>query len=381
MGNIRPKGLRTWIEVDTDAIARNYRLFRSIIPKSTKLLAVVKSNAYGHSHIDFAREMQKLGADYIAVDSILEGLSLRRSGITIPILVLGHTLDERFADAAKHDIAIAVSSLHQLRMLAKNRYPRPLRIHIKVETGLGRQGFTSAEMPSVLGFIKKNLETKRVIVEGLFTHLAQGKDPASPGYTRRQLKSFAVWTDAIHALGVKSLLHSGASGPTLVFPETHMDMVRIGIGMYGLWPDEKTRLALGRTHALAPVLSWRAVISETKRLPRGSAIGYDSTEKLRRDSIVAIVPIGYWHGFPRALSSKGAVLVAGRRAKVLGRVSMDMIAIDVTAIPGAKRGSRVTLIGKDGRAEISAQEIADLMHASVYELVTRINPLIKRMYI
>ncbi len=374
------RGLRTWIEIDRKAILHNYKIFRSRIPVGTKLLGVVKSNAYGHSHIDFSKELQKLGIDYIAVDSIIEGLSLRKTSIRCPILVLGHTLNERMEDAAAHDIQIAVSSIEQLQELKKKKFKRILKIHIKVDTGLHRQGFILSDLKRVIEFLKWNKKTKHVIIEGLFTHFAQGKDPKSPAYTQKQLKEFNVWVEAFHKVGVNPILHAAATGPTLIFPETHFDMVRVGVGLYGVWPDEKTKKYLQKKLTLKPVLSWRTVLSEIKKLPKGSRIGYDSTETLKRHSVIAVCPIGYWHGFPRSLSSKGYVLINGKRAKVLGRVSMDMISVDVTGIGDVKVGSIATIIGRDGKEELSAEAIAKSMNASAYEFLTRINPLIKRIY-
>lgn len=381
MTTVNHKGLRTWIEIDRRAIKHNYKLFRSLIPKTTKLLSVVKSNAYGHSHIDFSKEAEALGVNYIAVDSIVEGLSLRKNGIRCPILVLGHTLHVRIKDAAVHDIRVAVSSITQLHQLKKEIFRRPLKIHIKVDTGLHRQGFTLDDLTEVRKFLEWNKKTKRVVVEGLFTHFAQGKDPLHPLYTKKQLEEFNTWVKEFHMLGVHPILHSAATGPTLVFPESHFDMVRIGIGLYGIWPDEKTKKFLEKKYTLKPILSWKAVVSEVKKLPKGSKIGYDSTETLKRASTVAVCPIGYWHGFSRALSSHGFVLINGRRAKVLGRVSMDMISVDVTGIKNVKVGSIATIIGKDGKDELKAEDIADSMNASTYEFLTRLNPLIKRIYI
>ncbi|TAJ16075.1 alanine racemase [Patescibacteria group bacterium] len=381
MKTTQPKGLRTWIEIDTKAVQHNYKLFRSLIHKNTKLMGVVKSNAYGHSHIDFAKTLQKLDVDFLAVDSIVEGLSLRKNGIRTPLLVLGHTLHERIQEASKNNIAIAVSSESQLIELKKKRFTPPLRIHIKIDTGLHRQGFTERDLGVISDFLLWNKEAKRVVIEGIFTHFAQAKDPSSIQYTGMQLKEFARWIDVFHELGYKPIIHAAATGGTIVFPESHFDMVRIGIGMYGIWPDSATKKYFKKTINLKPVLSWKTVISEIKELPRGSRIGYDSTEHLKQDGVVAVCPVGYWHGFPRALSSKGYVLVNGKRAKILGRVSMDMISIEITGIRNVSIGSVVTLIGKDGKDELFAEDIAHSMHASAYELLTRLNPLIKRIYV
>jgi alanine racemase len=374
--------LRTWIEIDRRAIAHNYRLVRSLIPKSTKLAAVVKSNAYGHYLVDFARELERLGADYLAVDSIVEGIRLRKSGVRAPLLVLAYTLPENLTEAAKRKIDVAVSSFVQLERIRKKRFPAPLSLHIKTDTGMHRQGFLPEDIPRVMKILGALSKRKDIRIAGLFTHFAGAKGKRNALYTRKQVREFRKWIAAFSKGGFAPLIHAAASGGTLLFPEAHYGMVRPGIVLYGIWPSDEAEKKLKRKLALAPVLSWKSIISETKRLPKGSKIGYDGTETLKRLSTVAICPVGYWHGFPRALSSKGHVLVRGKRAKVLGRVSMDMIAIDVTGIPGVRSGDVVTLIGKDGALRLRAEDIAKLIPgSSAYELLTRLNPLIKRIFV
>lgn len=382
MPMLQPKGMRTWIEIDRKAIARNYRLFRSLIPRTTKLMGVVKSNAYGHYLVDFSKELRKLGVDFLGVDSILEAVMLRKNGIRSPILVLGHTLPENFREAAQRNISIAISSPEQLSYLERTRQKNIPKVHIKTDTGMHRQGFSLPEMPGVRRFLEKNLETGHVQVEGVFTHFAGAKGKDNGIYTRRQLAEFKKWRETFEESGYEPVAHAGASGGTLLFSESHLGMVRIGIGMYGVYPSEEIEKKLGKKLRLAPVLSWRTVVSEVKKAPKGERIGYDLTETLKRDSTIAVCPIGYWHGFPRALSSVGQVLVRGKRAKVLGRVSMDMISVDVTGIEGARIGDTVTLIGRDRKETLRAEDIAKLMPgSSAYELLTRINPLIKRFFI
>ena len=377
-----PKGIRTWIEIDRAAIAKNVRLFRSLIPKTTKLAAVVKSNAYGHYLVDFAKEAEKLGVDFLAVDSFTEGMRLRKEGVRAPILVLAHTLPENLAEAARRNIDLSISSMPQLHYLERTHFYTPLSIHLKVDTGMHRQGFTLADMPQVLKFLERVRGRKDLRVVGLFTHFAGAKGKRNKLYTNHQIREFKKWIVAFHKAGYQPLVHAAASGGTLLFPESHFDMVRIGIGLYGIWPSEEAESQLGKKIQLAPVLSWRTVISETKDLPAGARIGYDGTEILKQKRRVAVCPIGYWHGYPRAHSSKGYVLVRGKRARVLGRVSMDMISIDITGIRGTKAGDVVTIVGKDGSERLRAEEVGtEAPGSSAYEFVTRLNPLIKRIFV
>lgn len=379
--NLERKGLRTWIEIDTKALTHNYSELRSIT-KSCKLMAVVKSNAYGHGFVGISQAVEKFGIDWIGVDSIVEALALREEGITKPILVLGYTLPEMLERAAAQNISLTVSTFELLEMIKSTPFSHTLKIHIKVDTGMHRQGFQEFQIEEVMNVLA-DLGAK-VNVEGLFTHFAAAKDPNAREDTRAQVASFMKWAAAFDAAGFKAIKHASASGGTLIFPEAHLDMVRSGIATYGLWPSaeaQKVERIDGKKVELHPILSWRTLISEVKKVPKGDRVGYDFTETFERDSTIAIVPIGYWHGYARALSSVGQVLVRGARARVLGRVSMDMLIIDVTDIPHVHVGDEVTLIGKDGHEEVTAQELADLSNTSLYEFVTRLNPLIKRIYL
>jgi len=380
MKNTR-NGLRTWLEIDCRAIEKNYKFFRSLINSKTKLMAVVKSNAYGHGLVDFAKELKRLGADWFGVDSVMEGLALRREGIKSPILVLGYTLPDKFKEAAENDISITVSSFEILKSLQKNHFSKSLKIHIKVDTGMHRQGFLLQNLPKVLSFLKIENCKLKIKLEGLYTHFAAAKNPAFPEYTKNQIAEFEKWRSAFKKAGLSPICHTSATAGAMIFPQANFDMVRIGIGLYGLWPAKEIQSYFTDRISLAPTLSWKTIISEIKDLPKGSKIGYDCTETLQKDSRVAVCPIGYWHGYPRVLSSIGFVLVNGQRARILGRVSMDMISIDVTDIKNAKIGSEVILIGKQGKEEIFAGELANLSDTSHYEIVTRLNPLMKRVYI
>jgi alanine racemase len=368
--------VRTWIEVDRDAIKKNYHTFRGLLSPETKLMAVVKSNAYGHELVGFSKEADKLGVDFFGVDSITEGVALRRERIEKPILVLGYTMPENFKAASENKISITVSSFDGLSALKENKYP--LKIHIKIDSGMHRQGFYPIDAQKVIDALKK---LPHVAVEGVFTHFANAKDPSFPNDTDKQAAEFQKATDVFEKAGLRFVKHASATAGAILFPQYHFDMVRIGIGLYGLWPAKEVQETFGKKIKLHPALSWKTVIAETKIVPKGDGIGYNFTEIFKKDTKIAVCPIGYWHGFPRALSSVGYVLVNGKRARVLGRVSMDMITVEVNDIKNIKAGDEVVLIGKSNKAQITADEFAEYADTSCYEIVTRINPKIQRVFV
>lgn len=376
------QGIRTWIEIDKKAIKHNFSVFRSMLNTKTKLMAVIKSNAYGHNFTDFAHEMERLGADFLGVDSIVEGLALRKDGIRTPTLVLGYTLPEMVGKAISNDISISVSTLESLQYIIDNRkhFKKIPNIHIKIDTGMHRQGFMAEDQKKLLKIVSAHSE-KSFHVEGLFTHFASAKDPAFPRETEKQIAEFKSWVEAFKNININPIVHASATAGALLFREAHFDMVRIGIGLYGLWPAEEIKNALEEKVLLKPVLSWKSIISEIKKYPKGGRIGYDLTESLSQNSVVAIVPVGYWHGYPRALSSLGKMLVKSKECKVLGRISMDMICIDVSKVKDIKVGDEVVIIGNDSTSFCSMEGISRILDLSWYETVTRLNPLIKRIYL
>lgn len=370
-------GLRTWVELSRSALAHNLRTFRRVLGPGCRIMAVAKSNAYGHGLYDLVPLLEELGVDAVGVDSIVEAVTLRRKGVTKPILVMGFTLPSRFGDAARNGVAITVSSFESLRALASSEDGRKIRVHIKVDTGMHRQGFLPAELPGVLRFLMAR--PGRIAVEGLYTHFAAAKDPAHPAATRGQIAGFEAAAAAFARDGFGPVRHACATAGVLNYPGAHYDMARVGIGLMGHWPSAETRRAWEGRISLRPVLSWRTLVAETKRLPAGASLGYDLTERLTRDSKIGICPVGYWHGYPLALSGKGQALVRGRRVRVLGRVSMDMLVVDLTDAGGAKTGDAVTLIGREKGEAVDADATARLAGTTVYELLTRLNPLLRKI--
>ena len=369
--------LRTWVEIDTKAIAKNIARLKSFIAPKTKFLAVVKSNAYGHGIIAYAKESKKSGVDFFGVDSIEEALELRGAGIRESILVLGFVFPEQFKVAAEKNISITISSLESLRTLFFLKSKKPLKIHIKVDTGLHRQGFLGSDIEKVFRELKKTGD--RIIIEGLYTHFAAMETPKYIDYSRMQIRELQKWKNVFSMVGIHPIVHSSATSGIFFSREFHFDMVRAGISLYGLWPSNEIKEVAPKTKLL-PVLSWKSIVTEVKKVKAGERVGYDLTEKLNRDSILAVVPLGYFHGIPRSLSSKGEFLVRGKRAKIIGRVSMDMVVVDITDIKNVRQGDEVVVIGKQGGEEISAEEFAEKAGTINYEIVTRINTVIPRIY-
>ncbi|MEY4731438.1 MAG: alanine racemase [Candidatus Parcubacteria bacterium] len=373
------EGLRTWIEIHRDAVQRNIRTFRRLIGPNVKLWSVVKSNAYGHGLYAFTPLAEQAGVDGFCVDSVVEGLSLRRAGVKKPILTLGPTLPPRLIPARKSDIAVSIPTFEALHAISGVKDPP--KFHLKIDTGMHRQGFYLHDVPKVVKALTKLRISKSKQLEGVFTHFASAKDLNYPTYTDMQFAQFEKAVAMLRKAGFRRLIrHAAATGGTLIGKNYHLDAVRVGIGLYGLWPSKELEVQLGSRIRLAPALSWRTAVAEVKRLMPGDYVGYDLTERVRRPTVAAVLPIGYWHGFPRSLSSVGEVLIRGKRARVLGRVSMAMIVVDATdARP--RVGDTAIVIGKNGRDELSAADVAARAGTIHYELVTQLNPLMERVVV
>ena len=232
MKEINHSGLRTWVEIDKSAIAYNYKQFRNLIALKTKLMGVVKSNAYGHNFLEFAKELVTLGVDYLGVDSVVEGLALRREGIKTPILVLGYTLPEMQKGAVENDLDLSISNFEALDSLLKQTYTKIPKIHLKVDTGMTRQGFQLSDLEKVIELLQKNKD--KFSLDGLFTHFAAAKNPSFPNDTKKQIEQFEVWRSAILEAGFTPICHASATSGTILFRQAEFDMVRVGMGMYGL---------------------------------------------------------------------------------------------------------------------------------------------------
>lgn len=372
----------TWVEIKKQAILYNLRQFRKLIGPKVKLMAVVKSEAYGHGMIKVARIVQK-GADWLAIVNLQEALGLRKAGIKAPVLVLSYWQPDLANLAIKKNIDLVVYSLAQAKLLSRlaKKLKKKAFVHIKVDTGTSRMGIS---VDKALEFFRKIKKLPGVEIRGVFTHYASSEE-YNQTYTNWQTERFKKLLNQLEKEGSQPLLvHAACSASTIVNPGTHFDMARIGISMYGLWPSEETeRLAKAQKipFKLKPVLSWYARIVQIKTLPKNTCVGYGCTYKTKKKTKIAIVPVGYYEGYDRHLSKKGEVLIHGRRCKLLGQVCMNLTIVDVTRISNVRVGDRVVLIGKDRKEKITAKELAKKIGTINYEIVSRINPNIPRIYV
>lgn len=375
----RPSNLRTWVEIDKHALHKNVARFLKLIGPKKILMAVIKSNAYGHGIFETARILDSFTPfsrrGWFGVDSCVEGIHLRERGVQRPILVLGHTPPVNIDEATRKNIILTVSNFEILDAIARAR-EKPT-VHIKIDTGMHRQGFLPRQIPRLIRLLNRYGLTPA----GIYTHFASAKDSAYPTYTAMQFSTFRDVLGRFQKAGFKKCVtHAAASGGALLFPDTHADLVRVGMSLYGYHPSMESRIK-NPQFRLCPVLSWKTIVSELKEIPKNSYVGYDLTERVARKTRIAVLPIGYWHGYDRGLSSVGEVLLRGKRAKLIGRVSMDMIVVDTTDIPGVRVGDEAVLIGRQGKEALWADEVSEKISTTPYEFLTRINPRIKRVVV
>jgi len=374
-----------WAEIDLGAIAHNVRELRRIADPKARLLVAVKANAYGHGAEQVAGAALANGATDLGVARIDEGLALRRSGIAAPILIFGFTPSDRTAELVAQDLVPAVYCLENARAMAAaaRAQGRILPVHIKVDTGMGRLGIPcGAEDGSGIDEAAETVESisriDSLIVQGIFTHFATA-DQADKRYARRQFDLFSRLLDRLGTRGVKvGLRHAANSGAIMEMPETHLDMVRAGISLYGLYPsDEVDR---GRID-LKPALSLKARIVHLKPVAAGTCISYGCTYQAPKPTTIATVPIGYADGYSRGLSNRGTMLVRGQRVPIVGRVCMDLTMIDVGGVPDVSVDDEVVLIGRQNGAGLSADEVAAALGTINYEVVAALTDRVPRVYI
>jgi len=374
-----------WIEIDSSALTHNISQFRWLIGKKRKLLATVKANAYGHGILEVTKVALKAGADWLGVHSIEEGLFLRKKKVDCPILVLGYVSLDELEQAVRYDLRLTVYNPETIGRLIElaSRLDRKIRLHVKVETGTHRQGIREEDFFS---FVGKILRHPDLILEGLSTHFANIEDTTDHSYARYQLDNFKRICQKLDERGIEiPIKHIASTAAIILFPETYFDMVRIGVGMYGLWPSKETYLSCilqnRKPIQLKPVLSWKTRIAQIKKIPKGSYVGYGCTFRATRETILAVLPLGYYDGYSRAFSNVSHVIIKGQRAPVRGRVAMDFIMTDVTDIPDVHLEDEAVLLGKDGGEIISADDLAAWSGTINYEIVSRISPLLPRIIV
>ena len=376
---------QVWVEVSESAYAANLRFFRRLIGPEVELSAVVKSNAYGHGFETVAALAARHGADSFCVHSLDEALRLRRAGFSQDVLIMGPVPLARLGEVVAAGFRVVLFTRDSARRLAElTAEGGRVRVHLKLETGTYRQGIDEDELPAFADFLARH---PRLVVDGAYTHFANVEDTTDHEYAERQLERFNDAIERLRAVGVDpAIRHAACSAATLVVPRSHFEMVRIGISQYGLWSSKETYLSYRLDHpgaeaVLRPVLAWKTRVTQLKQVAAGSYVGYGCTYQTTRATRIGVLPVGYADGYDRRLSNQAHVLVRGRRAPVRGRVCMNLTMVDVTDVPGVELGDEVTLLGRQGDQEVSADHLASLAGTINYEIVTRINWQLPRVLV
>ncbi|OIP70820.1 alanine racemase, partial [Candidatus Atribacteria bacterium CG2_30_33_13] len=354
----------TWTEVNLDAIAQNVKNIKKLIGKKKELMAVVKGNAYGHDILEISSVVLENGATRLAVARLEEAIFLRKAGITVPILVLGLTLKPQAESLVSYDITPTVCEFEMIEKLSELavQMNKMAKIHLKVDTGMGRIGIFPDD---VLKFIKRIKTLKNVEIEGIFTHFSVA-DEKDKFYTEEQFRKFIEILTILEKEGIKiPIKHVGNSATLLDLPHMWLDMVRPGLAIYGLYPSKEVK----KTINLIPAQQFKTKIVFIKELPRGESISYGRIYITKRRMRVASLPVGYADGYNRLLSNQGEVLVRGQRVPIIGRVCMDQCMIDVTNLTQVEIGDEVVLWGRQGEEMITVEEIAQKIRTINYEIV------------
>jgi len=365
-----------WIEISSRALLANIRLFRDLLPREHRLTAVVKANAYGHGLAEVVRCVAP-AVDCFAVHSLREARAVRKLAPHRPVLIMGYLTPEESRDL-EEGMEVLVSTAEVLQGVLAARVPVP--VHLKIDTGTHRQGVGIAGISAMVRAISEH----GAELAGVATHFANIEDTLEHDFAREQLRVFQQALEEINRLGVQPRwIHAACSAAALLFPETHFNMSRIGISMYGHWSSRETRLSWKMTHGpdflnLSPVATWKTRIGQLLDVGAGETVGYGRSWRASRPTRVAVLPVGYADGYARVLGNRSRVLVDGQFAPVIGRVCMNIMMVDVTDIPESRCGDEVVLIGSDRGESVTVEELAELAGTINYEMLTRLGAHIER---
>jgi len=363
-----------WAEIDLSAIGDNTRaIVRLMAGTGTAVMAVVKANGYGHGAVEASRAALTGGATWLAVSSVAEGLQLREAKIEAPILQLGYTPPRALAEAVAAGLSLTVYEMGTVRALRELPLPAPARLHLKVDTGMHRLGASAEDALALAQAIR---EAPNLELEGVFTHFASAAD--DPTFTREQLGRFLTVRDRIQRdTGLRFLSHAANSAGLLRVRESRLDLVRAGLLIYGISPDPGW---VGEP-AWRPALSWRTLVTNVLTVPAGETVGYGRTWTASGPRRVATLAVGYADGVQRRQANRGRVLIRGRLVPIVGAVSMDQTAADVTDVPGVSIGDVATLIGRDGASELTASAVAVAVDTISWEVLCAISARVVRRYV
>jgi alanine racemase len=366
----------TVAEIDLRCLEFNYRQLLRRVPKGVKFLAVVKADAYGHGAVPISLKLEKLGAEYLGVAIPEEGVELRRGGVKAPILVLGGIYGEKWDPFIRFNLTPVIFQKDSLALLSREaqRRKRRVKVHLKVDTGMGRLGVPLGLWSSFLEEVKKGCPN--IEVEGILSHFAM-TDEGEEGFTACQWRDFQEAVVVARKMGIScKYLHMANSATLTTIPSYTGNLARPGIMLYGSYPSPLFRDLI----RLKPVMTLKTKIHFLKTVPPGSKISYGGTFVTERESLIATLPIGYADGYNRLLSNRGEVLIRGKRAPLVGVVCMDFVMVDVTGIPAVSVGEEVILMGRQGKEEITAEEIAEKVHSISYEVLCSIGKRVPRVY-
>ncbi|MFA5936303.1 MAG: alanine racemase [Candidatus Paceibacterota bacterium] len=372
----------SYIELSKKNLIHNFNQFKKLAKKETKLSVAVKGNAYGHGLVEIVKIL-KSHVDYFQVNSV-EELELLRKTSKKQTFVLGYVQKSDLKQAINLGCILSIFSIKQMltiSAIAKN-VDVVQEVHISVDAYLGREGFLLEELPKILGKIKKY---KFIKLTGIYAHFANIEDTTNFSHAQKQIKEYGKALLLAKKFGFNDLqTHISATSGHLVYEkgEGINSLIRLGIGVYGMWPSEKLKFIYESSgFNLKPVLSWKTKITQIKSLPAGRTIGYGLTYKTKKKTKIAIIPQGYADGLDRGLSNKGKVLIKGKRCKILGRVSMNMFVVDVSHLGKVNLDDEVVIIGSQGKEQITAEEIAKDINTINYEITTRLSSLLPRIII
>uniref|UniRef100_A0A7C6AFR4 Alanine racemase n=1 Tax=candidate division WOR-3 bacterium TaxID=2052148 RepID=A0A7C6AFR4_UNCW3 len=364
---------RAWAEIYLDRLANNFKFIKKTVGKK-KIMAAIKADAYGHGAIEVAKTLQELGVDMFGVASIEEGIELRLSGIRTKIVILSPVMDEQVEECIEYNLIPTISELAFFERLNKKlmHYRKPLLVHIEVDTGMTRTGFP---YDKTIDALKRILSSPYIKIEGIFSHFPLADSDGA--FSREQIKKFSYLIAQLDSMKIRpKFVHLANSSGIFRYPQSHFNLVRPGISLYGL----RSSPEVFYNNHFKPVMSLKSRIVNIHTVPRGTPISYGHTYHTNRESRIATLSVGYGDGYPRMLSNNADVLCYGKRAKIVGTICMDLMMIDVTDIPQAKLGDVVTLIGEDGKEEIRAEELAQKCNTIVYEITSGIGPRVARVF-
>lgn len=363
-----------WIEISESALVFNVKQFQKNLPKKSNFMAVIKSNAYGHGLLVVANILIKHGVKYFAVFDMSEAKQLRSLNKDIYILVLNKLNALEIDTAIKNNINVTITDFDILKEVLKHKNFKSLKINLKIDTGLSRQGFQMHQINTLVEVFKNN---PTLNLETLYTHLVGAVYKKFDKITKDQFEKLIQYKKAFQKIGLFVKSHISPTTGTIINDYLSLDFTRVGIGLYGFLPKEE--IPESKFFALKPVLTFKTIIQEIKYIQKGDTVGYNATFKAKEKTKIAILPVGYYDGIPRSLSNKGYVLCNGVKCKILGNVMMNMCVVDVSSIKNCKLGDEVVLLGKQKNSLISADEVGKLAGTIDYEILSRISPNITRI--